>query len=98
MAKRKKMTNNSRQNTTPHQKWYKITLYREYHCPVTDKKLQYTEDTTVLLLTNKKSLKIPKGQSESVYRRRTDNTMAKRKSAKVTNNDQQDIHIKLKIE
>jgi hypothetical protein len=28
----------------------------------------------------KKSLKIPKGQSESVYRRRTDNTMAKRKS------------------
>jgi hypothetical protein len=31
---------------------------------------------------NKKSLKIPKGQSESVYRRRTDNTMAKRKSTK----------------
>jgi hypothetical protein len=30
----------------------------------------------------KKSLKIPKGQSESVYRRRTDNTMAKRKSTK----------------
>ena len=29
---------------------------------------------------SKKSLKIPKGQSESVYRRRTDNTMAKRKS------------------
>jgi len=28
----------------------------------------------------KKSLKIPKGQSESVNRRRTDNTMAKRKS------------------
>ena len=26
----------------------------------------------------KKSLKIPKGKSESVYRRRTDNTMAKR--------------------
>jgi hypothetical protein len=36
-------------------------------------------------LTNKrykKSLKIPKGQSETVYRRRTDNTMAKRKSTK----------------
>jgi len=31
-----------------------------------------------------KSLKIPKGQSESVYRRRTDNTMAKRKSTKHT--------------
>jgi hypothetical protein len=30
----------------------------------------------------KKSLKIPKGQSESVYRRRTDTTMAKRKSTK----------------
>jgi hypothetical protein len=30
----------------------------------------------------KKSLKIPKGQSESVYRRRTDNTMVKRKITK----------------
>ena len=30
----------------------------------------------------KKSLKILKGQSESVYRRRTDNTMSKRKSRK----------------
>ena len=29
-----------------------------------------------------KSLKIPKGQSESVYRRRTDNTMAKKKVQK----------------
>ena len=29
-----------------------------------------------------KSLKIPKGQSESVYRRRTDNTMTKGKSTK----------------
>ena len=29
------------------------------------------------LVEDKKSLKIPKGQSESVYRRRTDNTMAK---------------------
>jgi len=50
-----------------------------------------------LLITKlyKKSVKIPKGQSESVYRRRTDNTMAKRKR---TNNDQQNIHIKLKIE
>ena len=43
---------------------------------------------------NKKSLKIPKGQSETVYRR-TDNTMAKRTG---TNNDRQNIHIKLKIE
>jgi hypothetical protein len=30
----------------------------------------------------KKSLKIPKGQSESVYRRRTDDTMVKRKRTK----------------
>jgi hypothetical protein len=34
------------------------------------------------LIVAKKSLKIPKGQSESVYRRRTDNTMAKRKTTK----------------
>jgi len=30
----------------------------------------------------KKNLRITKGQSESVYRRRTDNTMAQRKSTK----------------
>jgi hypothetical protein len=41
----------------------------------------------------KKSLKIPKGQSEAVNRRRTDNTMAKRKR---TNYDLQNIHRKLK--
>jgi hypothetical protein len=46
----------------------------------------------------KKSLKIPKGQSESVYQRRTDNTMAKRKSKKGINNDLQNIHITHKIE
>ena len=32
--------------------------------------------------TCKKSLKIPKGQSEYVYRRRTENAMAKRKNTK----------------
>jgi hypothetical protein len=47
---------------------------------------------------HKKSLKIPKEQSESVYRRRTDNTMAKRKKYQRSNNDLQNIHIKLKIE
>jgi hypothetical protein len=38
----------------------------------------------MVLLTSyvEKSLKIPKGQSESVYQRRTDNTMAKSKSTK----------------
>jgi hypothetical protein len=34
------------------------------------------------LVNAKKCLKIPKEQSESIYRRRTDNTMAKRKSTK----------------
>jgi hypothetical protein len=34
------------------------------------------------LIDYKKSLKIPKGQSESVYRRRTDKTKAKRKRTK----------------
>jgi hypothetical protein len=34
------------------------------------------------LKNSKKSLKIPKRQSESVYLRRTDNTMAKTKSTK----------------
>ena len=45
----------------------------------------------------KKSLKIPKGKSDSVYRR-TDDIMAKRKKYKRANNDPQNIHIKLKIE
>jgi hypothetical protein len=35
-----------------------------------------------ILVGKGKSLKIPKGQSESVYRRKTDNTMTKRKSTK----------------
>jgi hypothetical protein len=46
----------------------------------------------------KKSLKISKGKSESVNRRRTDNTMGKIKKDKRTNNDLQSIHIKLKIQ
>jgi len=33
-------------------------------------------------MESKKSLKIRKGQSESIYRRRTDNTMTKRKRTK----------------
>ena len=45
--------------------------------------------------TFKKSLEIPKEKSESVNRRRRDNTMAKRKKA---NKDLQNIHIQLKIE
>jgi hypothetical protein len=46
----------------------------------------------------KKSLKIPKGKSQSVNRR-TDNTMAKRKIKNIrTNNDLQNITHKLEIE
>ena len=44
-----------------------------------------------------KSLKMSKGLSDSVYRRRTGKTMAERKSKKSTNNNLQNIHIKLKI-
>jgi hypothetical protein len=40
---------------------------------------QQTKDRATRTLL-KKSLKIPKGQSYSVYRRRTDKTMPKRKS------------------
>ena len=42
-------------------------------------------------------MKIPKGYSESVNRRRTDNTMTKRKGDKRTNNEIQNTHIKLKL-
>ena len=50
-----------------------------------------------LLIQNfTKSLKIPKGQSESVYRKRKDNTMAKIKSRK-DKQHLQNIRIKLKI-
>ena len=42
-----------------------------------------------------KSLKIPMGKLESINRRMTDNTITKRKR---TNNDLQNIHIKLKNE
>jgi hypothetical protein len=59
--------------------------------------LRMHKKTRKIQFNNMKSLKIPKGQSESVYRRRTDNTMAKKKY-KRTNNDQQDMHKKLKIE
>ena len=46
----------------------------------------------------KKSLKMPKGQSESVYRRRTDNHNGQKKKYQRTNNDVRNILIKLKIE
>jgi hypothetical protein len=45
----------------------------------------------------KKSLKIPKGLSESVNRRRIDNTMVKRKRIKGQTTIYKTLHIKLKI-
>jgi hypothetical protein len=55
--------------------------------PVKNGTLQKRDHITGRTLQNiihcmKKSLKIPKGQSESVYRRRIGNTMAKGKSTK----------------
>ena len=46
---------------------------------------------------DKKSLKIPKGYSESVNRRRTDNTMAKRKRTKGQTTNYKTLHTKLKV-
>jgi len=46
----------------------------------------------------KKSLKIAKGQAESIYRRRRRQHNGQLKKYKRTNNDLQNIHIKLKIE
>jgi len=48
------------------------------------------------MLNYKNSLKIPKGQSEAVNQRMTDNTMAKKKKDKRTNNDLQNITQKTK--
>jgi hypothetical protein len=49
-----------------------------------------------LSIRYKKSLKIPKGYSESVNRRRTDNIMARGKKNKKTNNDLPNITHKTK--
>jgi hypothetical protein len=49
-----------------------------------------------LSIRYKKSLKIPKGYSEPVNRRRTENTMARGKKNKRTNNDLQNITHKTK--
>jgi len=51
-----------------------------------------------LFFDSTKSLNISKGQSESVNQRSADNTMAKRKRTNGTNNNLQNIHIKLKVE
>ena len=61
--------------------WTQLFLkYNSKHVRTIKSKITHTQLTVVFVL--KKNLKIPKGQSESVYRRKTDNTMAKRKSNK----------------
>jgi hypothetical protein len=50
------------------------------------------------MLNYKNSLKIPKGPSEAVNQRMTDNTMAKKKDEKRTNLIYKTLHRKLKIE
>ena len=53
---------------------------------------------TVTLHSFKNILKIPKGQSEAVNQRRTDNTMAKRKSKQAKTTKNKTLHRKIKIE
>ena len=48
--------------------------------------------------TLKKCLKVPKGKSEAVNRRRTDNTMTKTKGTKGQTTMYEILHRKLKIE
>jgi hypothetical protein len=47
---------------------------------------------------SKKSLKMPKGYSVAVNYRKTDNTMEKRKRAKMTNNSSLGITIHIEME
>jgi hypothetical protein len=73
--------------------------------PIPKDGIKYQNDTLNDIESNltvnnnkiKKSLKIPEGQSETVCRR-TNNTMAKKKTYKRTSSDRQNIHIELKIE
>ena len=59
-----------------------LTLPEHLSATSSDMEIVFDMNTQHVISFGKKSLRIPKGQSESVYRRRTDNTMAKRKSTK----------------
>jgi hypothetical protein len=59
-----------------------LTLPDHLSSPSSDMEIVFDMNTQHVINFDKKSLKIPKGQSEFVYRRGTDNTMAKRKSTK----------------
>ena len=63
-----------------------LTLPEHLRSPSSDMEIVFDMNTQHVINFGKKSLKIPKGQSESVYRRRTDNTGQKKKY-KRTNND-----------
>ena len=76
-----------------------ISLYTWIHgriaCDIYDVK---TSDLPPLMYSKEKFEDTKGRQSESVNRRRTDNTMAKRKSTKGQTTIYKNIHIKLKIE
>ena len=58
-------------------------MFNKYLTNVTSLCTYHTTSTCCSTgLYKKKSLKIPKGQSEFIYQRRTDNTLAKRKIQK----------------
>ena len=59
-------------------------------------KLSQQLTCVICYFPDKKDLKVPKESSEVLNRGRTDNTMAKRKNDKRTNNDTQNIAQKTK--
>jgi len=67
-------------------------------CLLTYSKSKILYKHTVILRSFKKILKIPKGQSEAVNQRRTDNTMTKGKSKQANTTKNKTLHRKLKIE
>ena len=75
------------------------------HCHAVRKKNHVFDSTKWMELKSiiisvyiRKYLKIPKGKSEAVHRRRIDNTMAKRKRAKEQTTNNTIFHKILKIE
>ena len=55
---------------------------RKIFVVICDTDVAANKEVLAIAELSKKILKIPKGQSESVYRRRKENTMAKRKTTK----------------
>ena len=77
-----------------------VLAYRELRAWQVSIKISISYDVAqplffCLVFCRKKSLKIPKGQSESVYRRRTHKTMAKINSTKGQTTINKNIHKKI---